>query len=110
MRHLVGYLMAILLKVADGLLAQIFCEESGQLGGKLLPCLALTHGDLENVGQVIGSETTSLQEEESSMDSLPCDVLGILLQCVCVWVCVCVCVRERERERVRERERERERE
>ena len=75
------------------LLAEIFREERSQLSGKVLPDLALAHGYLENVGKMVSSEVTSFKEEKSSMDSLPCDVLGKIL-----WG-------EGERERERERER-----
>ena len=55
--------------------------------------MILTHGDLENVGKMISSEVTSLQEEKGAMDCLTSDVLSIILR------------GEREGERERERER-----
>ena len=45
----------------------------------MLSSLALTHGDLEDMGKMIGSEVTSLQEEEGAMDRLTSDVLSIVL-------------------------------
>ena len=57
----------------------------------MLPSLALTHGYLEDMGKMVGSEVTSLQEEKGTMDRLTGDVLSIVLE------------REREREKERER-------
>ena len=62
----------------------------------MFPGLTLAHGNLENMSQVISGEVTSLKKEKSSVNSLPCDVLGIVLRAT-----------EREGERERERERER---
>ena len=45
----------------------------------MLPSLALTHGDLEDMGKMVSSEVTSLQEEEGAMDRLTSDVLSIVL-------------------------------
>ena len=46
----------------------------------MFPCLALTHGDLENVGKMISSEMAPLQEEEGAMDCPTSDVLSIVLR------------------------------
>ena len=45
----------------------------------MLPSIILAHGNLENVSKMVSREVTSLQKEKSSMDSLPRDVLGIIL-------------------------------
>lgn len=42
--------------------------------------MILAHGNLENVSKMVGSEVTTLKKEKSSMDSLPCDVFGIILR------------------------------
>ena len=45
----------------------------------MLPSLALTHWNLEDMGKMVSSEVTSLQEEEGAMDCLTGDVLSIVL-------------------------------
>lgn len=45
----------------------------------MLPSLALTHGNLEDVGKMVSCEVTSLQEKKGAMDCLTSDVLSVVL-------------------------------